>query len=91
MATAAALPPVSPTASASPSPVLARDLRPPSPRPGHLGPRIELLGHAHIGITADVYSHVRLRLQRDAIDALGHALDGRDDEPDAPPAAAVVL
>ncbi|WP_432164311.1 tyrosine-type recombinase/integrase [Streptomyces tendae] len=35
----------------------------------------ELLGHAHIGVTATVYAHVRLRLQRDAIDSLGHALD----------------
>ncbi|MFG3495548.1 tyrosine-type recombinase/integrase [Streptomyces sp. NPDC047928] len=35
----------------------------------------ELLGHAHIGVTATVYAHVRLRLQRDAIDALGTALD----------------
>lgn len=52
----------------------------------------ELLGHAHIGVTAGVYAHVRLRLrlQRDAIDALGHALGGQDDAPDDPPAAAVV-
>ncbi|MFE9454567.1 tyrosine-type recombinase/integrase [Streptomyces sp. NPDC006739] len=50
----------------------------------------ELLGHAHIGVTAGVYAHVRLRLQRDAIDALGHALGGQDDDPDDPPAAAVV-
>ncbi|MFJ1611816.1 tyrosine-type recombinase/integrase [Streptomyces sp. NPDC088249] len=28
----------------------------------------ELLGHAHIGVTATVYAHVRLRLQRDAIE-----------------------
>ncbi|WP_329362416.1 tyrosine-type recombinase/integrase [Streptomyces sp. NBC_01483] len=34
----------------------------------------ELLGHAHIGVTATVYAHVRLRLQRDAIDLLGNAL-----------------
>ncbi|MEU9065074.1 DUF4158 domain-containing protein [Streptomyces sp. NPDC048430] len=34
----------------------------------------ELLGHAHIGVTATVYAHVRIRLQRDAIDLLGHAL-----------------
>ncbi|MFF7153643.1 tyrosine-type recombinase/integrase [Streptomyces sp. NPDC008139] len=34
----------------------------------------ELLGHAHIGVTATVYAHVRLRLQRDAIDLLGHVL-----------------
>ncbi|MFF7645915.1 hypothetical protein [Streptomyces canus] len=33
----------------------------------------ELLGHANIGVTATVYAHVRLRLQRDAIDLLGHA------------------
>ncbi|SDL91250.1 hypothetical protein SAMN05444921_102165 [Streptomyces wuyuanensis] len=36
----------------------------------------QLLGHAHIGVTATVYSHVRLRLQRNAIDTLGTALDG---------------
>ncbi|PYC64933.1 site-specific integrase, partial [Streptomyces tateyamensis] len=30
----------------------------------------ELLGHAHIGVTASVYAHVRLRLQRQAIDLL---------------------
>ncbi|MET7684322.1 tyrosine-type recombinase/integrase [Streptomyces sp. NPDC005423] len=51
----------------------------------------ELLGHAHIGVTATVYAHVRLRLQRDAIDLLSNALrdpaqiagrpDGGDDEP----------
>jgi integrase len=34
----------------------------------------ELLGHAHIGVTATVYAHVRLHLQRDAIDLLGYAL-----------------
>ncbi|MEU3449354.1 tyrosine-type recombinase/integrase [Streptomyces thermolilacinus] len=50
----------------------------------------ELLGHAHIGVTAGVYAHVRLRLQRDAVDALGNALGGQDDAPDDPPAAAVV-
>ncbi|ELS53612.1 hypothetical protein STVIR_5363 [Streptomyces viridochromogenes Tue57] len=57
----------------------------------------ELLGHAHIGVTATVYAHVRLRLQRDAIDALGTALVGREtpetarsdgDEP--PPCASLV-
>lgn len=32
----------------------------------------ELLSHAHISITD--YAHVRIRLQRDAIDLLGHAL-----------------
>ncbi|MEV7641760.1 tyrosine-type recombinase/integrase [Streptomyces rubiginosohelvolus] len=50
----------------------------------------ELLGHAHIGVTAGVYAHVRLRLQRHAIDALGNALGLHDDEPDDPPSAAVV-
>jgi integrase len=35
----------------------------------------ELLRHAHIGVTATVYAHVRLRLQRDAIDTLDAALD----------------
>ncbi|WP_103544783.1 site-specific integrase [Streptomyces sp. SM1] len=30
----------------------------------------ELLGHAHIGVTAGVYAHVRIRLQRQAIDTL---------------------
>ncbi|WP_327301725.1 site-specific integrase [Streptomyces goshikiensis] len=39
----------------------------------------ELLGHAHIGVTATVYAHVRLRLQRDAIDTLGTVLDGPTD------------
>ncbi len=34
----------------------------------------ELLGHAHIGVTATVYAHVRLRLQRNAIDTLSTAL-----------------
>ncbi|CAL9355463.1 Tyrosine recombinase XerC [Streptomyces sp. enrichment culture] len=43
----------------------------------------ELLGHAHIGVTATVYAHVRLRLQRDAINTLSTALDGpADHEPD---------
>ncbi|MGW5586378.1 tyrosine-type recombinase/integrase [Streptomyces sp. NPDC003857] len=50
----------------------------------------ELLGHAHIGVTAGVYAHVRLRLQRDAIDTLGDALSQSDDDPDDPPAATVV-
>jgi hypothetical protein len=57
----------------------------------------ELLGHAHIGVTATVYAHVRLRLQRDAIDTLSTALVSREttetahsdgDEP--PPCAALV-
>ncbi|NEC86483.1 tyrosine-type recombinase/integrase [Streptomyces sp. SID12501] len=49
----------------------------------------ELLGHAHIGVTAGVYAHVRLRLQRQAIDTLGNVL-GPTDAPDDPPTAAVV-
>ena len=46
----------------------------------------ELLGHAHIGVTASVYAHVRLRLQRDAIDLLGNALrnPARPDNGDEP-------
>ena len=50
----------------------------------------ELLGHAYIGVTAGVYAHVRLRLQRQAIDALGDALGPTDDALDDPPAMAVV-
>ncbi|MET9918116.1 site-specific integrase [Streptomyces sp. NPDC006435] len=57
----------------------------------------ELLGHAHIGVTATVYAHVRLRLQRDAIDALCSALDGptntgtgNADGDEPPPCAALV-
>ncbi|MFE0035786.1 tyrosine-type recombinase/integrase [Streptomyces sp. NPDC059015] len=57
----------------------------------------ELLGHAHIGVTATVYAHVRLRLQRDAIDTLSTALDGpandestRDDGDDPPLCGALV-
>ncbi len=38
----------------------------------------ELLGHAHIGVTATVYAHVRLRLQREAIDTLGTTLGSRE-------------
>jgi integrase len=57
----------------------------------------ELLGHAHIGVTATVYAHVRLRLQRDAIDLLDHALNRpandestRDDGDDPPLCGATV-
>ncbi|WP_409471577.1 tyrosine-type recombinase/integrase [Streptomyces sp. HC307] len=57
----------------------------------------ELLGHAHIGVTATVYAHVRLRLQRDAIDTLSTALDGptitetaNGDGDEAPPCATLV-
>ncbi|GFE19549.1 hypothetical protein Sliba_00020 [Streptomyces nigrescens] len=58
----------------------------------------ELLGHAHIGVTATVYAHVRLRLQREAIDTLGTALGSREttetarsggDEPPPPRATGV--
>ncbi|MCQ9183240.1 site-specific integrase [Streptomyces sp. IBSBF 2953] len=44
----------------------------------------ELLGHAHIGVTATVYAHVRLRLQRDAIDLLSRTL-GKPSETAAEP------
>ncbi|MBB4985111.1 integrase [Streptomyces sp. SFB5A] len=50
----------------------------------------ELLGHAHISVAAGVHAHVRLRLQRQAIDTLGAALSPTGDDPDAPSAAAVV-
>ncbi|MFC8271390.1 tyrosine-type recombinase/integrase [Streptomyces sp. NPDC057271] len=50
----------------------------------------ELLGHAHIGVTAGVYAHVRIRLQRQAIDTLNGALGPTDDGSDDPPDAAVV-
>ncbi|MFJ6570665.1 tyrosine-type recombinase/integrase [Streptomyces sp. NPDC091292] len=45
----------------------------------------ELLGHAHIGVTAGVYAHVRLRLHRHAIDTLGTALSQGDDDPTTHP------
>ena len=51
-------------------------------------------GHAHIGVTASVYAHVRLRPQRDAIDLLGNALrnpakiTGEPDDGDEPPLCA---
>jgi integrase len=57
----------------------------------------ELLGHAHIGVTATVYAHVRLRFQRDAIDSLSTALNGptiietaNGDGDEPPPCAALV-
>jgi site-specific recombinase XerD len=50
----------------------------------------ELLGHAHIGVTAGVYAHMRLRLQRQAIDTLNDALSPTDDDTDAPPGTAAV-
>ncbi|MEU8741862.1 tyrosine-type recombinase/integrase [Streptomyces halstedii] len=50
----------------------------------------ELLGHAHIGVTAGVYAHVRLRLQRQAIDTLNDALSATNDAPEDPSATAAV-
>jgi hypothetical protein len=57
----------------------------------------ELLGHDHIGVTATVYAHVRLLLQRDAIDSLSTALGSpetaetsRSDSDEPPPCAALV-
>jgi integrase len=44
----------------------------------------ELLGHAHIGVTADIYAHVRLRLQHDAVNRLGDALRPDDQTPPTP-------
>ncbi|WP_344120716.1 hypothetical protein [Streptomyces blastmyceticus] len=52
---------------------------------------------AHIGVTATVYAHVRPRLQRDAIDLLGHALrnpaeiTGEPDDGDEPPLTGVAV
>ncbi|WP_395292954.1 tyrosine-type recombinase/integrase [Kitasatospora hibisci] len=57
----------------------------------------ELLGHAHIGVTATVYAHVRLRLQRDAIDLLGRTLGKpsaaatEPDDGDDPPLCAALV
>lgn len=57
----------------------------------------ELLGHAHIGVTATVYAHVRLRLQRDAIDTLGTVLVSREanetarSDGDEPPLCAALV
>jgi integrase len=54
----------------------------------------DLLGHARISITADLYAHVRLRLQRQAIEAMGDALEqptgehGDQADDDQPPNAA---
>jgi integrase len=50
----------------------------------------ELLGHAHIGVTAGVYADVRLRLQRQAIDTLHGALSPGNEDPDDPPTSALV-
>jgi integrase len=38
-----------------------------------------LLGHAQIHTTADIYAHVRLRLQRGAIESMGQALESTSD------------
>ncbi|MGC5033923.1 tyrosine-type recombinase/integrase [Micromonospora sp. DT229] len=40
----------------------------------------DLLGHAQIHTTADIYSHVRLRLQRHAVESMDQAL--QPDQPD---------
>uniref|UniRef100_UPI000A96514E hypothetical protein n=1 Tax=Actinacidiphila yeochonensis TaxID=89050 RepID=UPI000A96514E len=54
----------------------------------------ELLGHAHIGVTATAYAHIRLRLQRDAIDTLSTTLSGPEtahsDGDEQPPRNALV-
>ncbi len=50
----------------------------------------ELLGHAHIGVTAGIYAHVRLRLQRQAIDTLNDALSATNNAPEDPSATAAV-
>ncbi|KAF0650725.1 hypothetical protein K701_06940 [Streptomyces fradiae ATCC 10745 = DSM 40063] len=57
----------------------------------------ELLGHARIGVTATVYAHVRLRLQRNAIDSLSTTLGtlgitetGRSGGDEPPPCTALV-
>jgi integrase len=39
----------------------------------------DLLGHAQIHTTADVHAHVRLRLQRKAIESIGDALQSTSD------------
>lgn len=57
----------------------------------------ELLRHAHIGVTASVYAHVRLHLQRDAIDTLSTALGSLEitettyGDGDEPPACAALV
>ncbi|GAA4661662.1 hypothetical protein GCM10023324_09710 [Streptomyces youssoufiensis] len=57
----------------------------------------ELLGHAHIDLTATVHAHARLRLQRDAIDVLGLALRApaatgiRSDDGNEPPLCAALV
>ncbi|MET7685794.1 integrase [Streptomyces sp. NPDC005423] len=54
-----------------------------------MNPRVHTPGDAsHIAVTAEVYAHVRLRLQHQAIEALGQALADSNDPDDAPLAAA---
>ena len=43
----------------------------------HLKVVSERLGHATIGITGDLYSHVMPSLQRDAIEKIDKALEGK--------------
>jgi integrase len=54
----------------------------------------DLLGHAQIHITAQTYAHVRIRLQRKAIESMSDALDadddGQDDDGDDPGQHAIV-
>lgn len=42
----------------------------------------ELLGHTKLHTTADIYAHVRLRLQQEAIEAMGRALADQHDDAD---------
>ncbi|MEZ3181994.1 tyrosine-type recombinase/integrase [Streptomyces pimonensis] len=57
----------------------------------------KLLVHAHIGVTATVHAHVRLRLQCDAIDTLSTVLVGPEvtkrvnGEGDEPPSCAALV
>ncbi|MER8096140.1 tyrosine-type recombinase/integrase [Streptomyces goshikiensis] len=57
----------------------------------------ELLGYAHTGVTGTVYAHVRLRLQREAIDTLSTALGSPENtktarsDGDEPPTCAALV
>jgi integrase len=42
----------------------------------------ELLGHARLHVTADIYAHVRPRLHRNAIEALNQVLDPNGEDPE---------
>ncbi len=44
----------------------------------------DLLGHAQIHTTADIYAHVRLRMQREAIESISEALRPDTDDGDEP-------